>query len=71
MDLAWFLTGQCVCVCVCVAAAAQQVAMGYSNSTLIRQRQLHLLQQQQHLQAHNAEAATTRSATVDATAASS
>ncbi|KAI9909738.1 hypothetical protein PsorP6_010214 [Peronosclerospora sorghi] len=38
------------------AAAAQQVAMGYSNSTLIRQRQLHLLQQQQHLQAHNAEA---------------
>ncbi|KAI9921731.1 hypothetical protein PsorP6_000289 [Peronosclerospora sorghi] len=26
------------------AAAAQQVAMGYSNSTLIRQRQLHLLQ---------------------------
>ncbi|KAI9895606.1 hypothetical protein PsorP6_018656 [Peronosclerospora sorghi] len=38
------------------AAAAQQVAMGYSYSTLIRQRQLHLLQQQQHLQANNAEA---------------
>ncbi|KAI9911923.1 hypothetical protein PsorP6_008698 [Peronosclerospora sorghi] len=49
-----FLTGQGVCVCV--AAAAQQVAMGYSNSTLIRQPQLHLLQQQQHLQEHNAEA---------------
>ncbi|KAI9909109.1 hypothetical protein PsorP6_014685 [Peronosclerospora sorghi] len=30
--------------------------MGYINSTLILQRQLHLLQQQQHLQAHNAEA---------------
>ncbi|KAI9918351.1 hypothetical protein PsorP6_012250 [Peronosclerospora sorghi] len=42
--------------CVCVAAAAQRVAMGYSNSTLIRQRQLHLLQQQQQLRAHNAEA---------------
>ncbi|RMX64635.1 hypothetical protein DD238_006679 [Peronospora effusa] len=38
------------------AAAAQQAAMGYSNSSLMRQRQLQLLQQQQHLQAHNAEA---------------
>ncbi|CAH0520365.1 unnamed protein product [Peronospora belbahrii] len=38
------------------AAAAQQAAMGYSNSALMRQRQLQLLQQQQHLQAHNTEA---------------
>ncbi|KAI9895147.1 hypothetical protein PsorP6_019556 [Peronosclerospora sorghi] len=30
--------------------------MGYNNSTLILHRQLHLLQRQQHLQAHNAEA---------------
>ncbi|KAK1939057.1 Transcriptional activator Myb [Phytophthora citrophthora] len=38
------------------AAAAQQAAMGYNNPALMRQRQLQLLQQQQHLQAHNAEA---------------
>ncbi|KAG1707024.1 hypothetical protein DVH05_026221 [Phytophthora capsici] len=39
------------------AAAAQQAAMGYNNPALMRQRQLQLLQQQQHLQAHNVEAA--------------
>ncbi|KAE9089967.1 hypothetical protein PF010_g18780 [Phytophthora fragariae] len=38
------------------AAAAQQAAMGYNNPVAMRQRQLQLLQQQQHLQAHNTEA---------------
>jgi len=37
------------------AAAAQQAAMGY-NPAMMRQRQMQLLQQQQHLQAHNSEA---------------
>ncbi|TDH73818.1 hypothetical protein CCR75_008366 [Bremia lactucae] len=35
------------------AVAAQHAAMGYHNSAIMRQRQLQLLQQQQHLQAHN------------------
>ncbi|CEG41723.1 myb-like dna-binding [Plasmopara halstedii] len=34
-------------------AAAQHAAMDYHNSALMRQRQLQLLQQQQHLQVHN------------------